>query len=170
MKVDRALITALLPVIAVDLVGVAVTHRLLVVDDRVLAAAAGAVIAGVVLVLAARSTAAQLPSAAAPAAEPSWPEMLARKRSSAEILLRHADGSRGEWDRHIRPLLAREFQASLGYRGATDRAALRDLGSALLGPDLWRWVDPSDAAVLAQADPGPGRDTLVRIIDRLDRL
>lgn len=92
-------------------------------------------------------------------------QWLARTRS----LIEWADGTRGDWDRHLRPLLAREFAQSVGLDAHDEPAT----GLLLFGPELWPWVDPSNIVLAdpdARDDPGPGREALSLILDRLERL
>ncbi|MUL82522.1 MULTISPECIES: hypothetical protein [unclassified Mycolicibacterium] len=109
-------------------------------------------------------------------------ELLAQWKSGTEILIRRADSTRLQWDRHLRPRLAREFSAATRHRQAADPAAFRETGRMLFGPQLWQWVDPDNVAsrVASQAqsglasghpdDPGPGRAILGEILQRLEQL
>ncbi|MEU7137865.1 hypothetical protein ABZ942_00295 [Nocardia sp. NPDC046473] len=163
MKLDRVLIAALVLIVVVDLASLAVGRR-------VLGVATGVVIAVLVLAVAGISTGIDRLPRIESRPESAWGAAISRRQVRAALLLEHVDGSRGEWDRYIRPLLAREFQLSVGYRVGVGSTALREMGRALFGPDLWHWVDPAAAAVSAQGEPGPGRETFVQIIDRMDRL
>ncbi len=79
----------------------------------------------------------------------------------ARALVGWADGSRMDWDRHVRPVLARELaELTRGRRGPGER---------MLGPELWPWVDPGHSFD-APDTPSPGRDGLARVLDRLERL
>ncbi|MBF6355812.1 hypothetical protein IU449_14855 [Nocardia higoensis] len=97
-------------------------------------------------------------------------EMLRRWQARAEMLAARADGTRADWDRHLRPLLAKEFELSAGTRVAKNRRAMQAAGLHLFGPDLWRWVDPTDSEVRDQSTPAPGRATLDEILHRLQRM
>lgn len=97
-------------------------------------------------------------------------EALRRWRSRTEIKLSWSEGSRGDWDRHLRPLLAREFSSSTGHRQTKDRAALVASGRVLFGPTLWQWVDPLNVSFADRDDPGPGRTALDEILERLEKL
>ncbi len=101
------------------------------------------------------------PSAAAP--EPERSESLQRWQARTETLISWSEGTRADWDSHLRPLLVRELR-----KGAvSDPAAF----ATLFGPRLWPWIDPS--AVPRGPDqnqPGPGRAALAEILDRLDTL
>ncbi|WP_067858528.1 hypothetical protein [Nocardia shimofusensis] len=97
-------------------------------------------------------------------------EMLRRWQARAEMLAARADGTRADWDRHLRPLLAKEFELSAGTRVAKNRRAMEAAGLHLFGPDLWRWVDPADSEVRDQSTPAPGRAALDEILGRLQRM
>jgi hypothetical protein len=83
-----------------------------------------------------------------------------------------AEGSRVDWDRHVRPVLAREFTELLRARrdpgGQTQ--AESQAGERMFGSKLWPWVDPSRPFTAEPHRPGPGREGLTRILDRLERL
>lgn len=97
-------------------------------------------------------------------------EMLRHWHARAEMLVDRADGSRADWDRHLRPLLAKEFQLSAGLRVSKNRRALENAGIHLFGAELWRWVDPADSALRDQNTPAPGRAALDEILSRLQRM
>ncbi|MCX0269922.1 hypothetical protein NLM24_04205 [Nocardia zapadnayensis] len=97
-------------------------------------------------------------------------EMLRHWHARAEMLVDRADGSRADWDRHLRPLLAKEFQLSAGVRVSKNRRALESAGIHLFGAELWRWVDPADSALRDQNTPAPGRAVLDEILSRLQRM
>lgn len=88
----------------------------------------------------------------------------------AKAMAGWADGSRVDWDRHVRPALAREFTETL--RARRDPGPLNEstAGERMFGPELWPWVDPSRPFTAEPDRPGPGRAGLVRILDRLERL
>lgn len=97
-------------------------------------------------------------------------EMLRRWQARAEMLAARADGTRADWDRHLRPLLAKEFELSAGTRVAKNRRAMEAAGMHLFGPRLWPWVDPLDSDVRDQSTPAPGRAALDEILGRLQRM
>lgn len=97
-------------------------------------------------------------------------EMLQRWHARAEMLADRADGSRADWDRHLRPLLAKEFELSSGQRVAKNRRAVEAAGVHQFGPELWRWVDPANSALRDQAGRAPGRAALDEILSRLQRM
>lgn len=97
-------------------------------------------------------------------------EVQRRWLARTEMLVRWADRSRGDWDHHLRPLLAREFQAMTGQPRAKSRAALDATGRMKFGDDLWQWVDPFAVSYADRNQPAPGRATLDAILQRLLRL
>jgi len=97
-------------------------------------------------------------------------EMLRHWHARAEMLADRADGTRADWDRHLRPLLAKEFELSTGLRVAKNRKATEAAGIVQFGPELWRWVDPANSALRDQSTPAPGRAALDEILRRLQRM
>ncbi|WP_174184938.1 hypothetical protein [Nocardia barduliensis] len=97
-------------------------------------------------------------------------EMLQRWHARAQMLADRADGTRADWDRHLRPLLAREFELSTGQRVAKNRRAVETAGIHQFGPELWRWVDPANSALRDQTSRAPGRAALDEILSRLQRM
>ncbi|EID81948.1 MULTISPECIES: hypothetical protein [Rhodococcus] len=104
-----------------------------------------------------------------PGMEAERAEATARWMARTESLISWADGTRGDWDHHLRPLLAREFQQSTGQRQGPDPADTAAAGEVFFG-DLWQWVDPECVRRSDRAAPGPGRDVLDRILQRLEQL
>jgi len=97
-------------------------------------------------------------------------EALRQWLSRSEMLISWADRSRGDWDRHLRPLLAREFQMVTGHRQGKDRPALDATGRMTFGADLWQWVDPFAVSYADRDQPAPGRAALDAILQRLVRM
>ncbi|MBH0778506.1 hypothetical protein [Nocardia bovistercoris] len=97
-------------------------------------------------------------------------EMLYHWRARAQMLADRSEGTRADWDRHLRPLLAKEFESSAGLRVAKDRKATEAAGVLQFGPELWRWVDPANSALRDQASSAPGRAALEEILRRLQRM
>jgi hypothetical protein len=95
---------------------------------------------------------------------------LRRWLAQTETLLRWSESSRADWDRHLRPRLAREFEMVTGQRQAKNPAALQATGRMLFGEELWRWVDPGNVARTGGGEPGPGRAALDEILQRLERV
>ncbi|MDO3651138.1 hypothetical protein [Nocardia mangyaensis] len=97
-------------------------------------------------------------------------EMLGRWHARAEMLAARAEGTRADWDRHLRPLLAKEFELSTGLRVAKNRRATEAAGQLQFGPELWRWVDPANSALRDQTGRAPGREALDEILRRLQTM
>jgi integrase len=92
-------------------------------------------------------------------------EALRRWRSRTESTIQWADSTREDWDRHLRPQLAREFVLATRQR---DPVALQATGRIVFGEDLWGWVDPNNVARGRGRDPGPGYATLEEILRRME--
>ncbi|WP_460722263.1 hypothetical protein [Nocardia heshunensis] len=97
-------------------------------------------------------------------------DMLRRWQARAQMLVERSEGSRADWDRHLRPLLAKEFELTSGHRMAKNRRALEVAGQLQFGPELWRWVDPANSALRDQANRAPGREALDEILRRLQNM
>ncbi|WP_327143392.1 hypothetical protein [Nocardia sp. NBC_01327] len=97
-------------------------------------------------------------------------EMLQRWQARAQMLADRAEGTRADWDRHLRPLLAKEFESNSGHRMAKNRRAHEAAGQLQFGPELWRWVDPANSALRDQTNPAPGRPALDEILRRLQNM
>lgn len=101
--------------------------------------------------------------------EPDSPSpYLSRWQARAAMLADNADGSATDWDRRIRPYLAREFQLCLGHRAPGNAAERAELGMAHFGPQLWPWIDPGQTC--RTGETGPGRETFTAIVERMGRL
>ncbi|AEV72279.1 hypothetical protein MycrhN_1664 [Mycolicibacterium rhodesiae NBB3] len=97
-------------------------------------------------------------------------ESLRRWLSRTETLISQADATRRDWDRHLRPTLARQFEMATGQKRSKDRAAYDATGRILFGADLWAWVDPENVSRSGVTEPGPGRAALDEILQRLERV
>ncbi len=87
-----------------------------------------------------------------------------------QALIQWSESTRGDWDHHLRPTLAREFFMATGVQQARDPAAMEATGRMVFGDELWLWVDPQNVLRSSRGDPGPGRATLDEILHRLERL
>jgi hypothetical protein len=94
-------------------------------------------------------------------------ESLRQWRSQTDAAIAWADGTRGDWDRHLRPRLAREFMLATGHKA---RDSQHDTGRMVFGDDLWPWVDASNVAWADREQPGPGRAALEEILRRLEQV
>ncbi len=97
-------------------------------------------------------------------------EHLRRWLARTETLIAWSDSSRSDWDRRLRPMLARQFELAAGQRKAKDPKAFDATGRMLFGEKLWPWVDPENISRGGGHEPGPGRDTLNDILQRLEQL
>lgn len=95
---------------------------------------------------------------------------LQRWLSRTETLISWSESSRADWDRRLRPMLARQFELAAGQRKAKDPNGFDATGRMLFGEGLWPWVDPDNVSRAGSAEPGPGRATLDEILRRLERL
>jgi hypothetical protein len=108
-----------------------------------------------------------------PAAEPDASDLtdsLRRWLSSTETTIRWSDSTRADWDRHLRPMLARRFEMATGQRQAKDRTAFQATGEMLFGAELWQWVNPNNVTHTGDRNPGPGRGKLEEILQRLEQV
>ncbi|BBY66872.1 hypothetical protein [Mycolicibacterium helvum] len=95
---------------------------------------------------------------------------LSRWAERAESQIAWSDSSRADWDRRVRPMLARQFEFATRQPRARNPAALAVTGRILFGDELWRWVDPDNISRTGAQERGPGRAVLIGIIERLERL
>ena len=93
-------------------------------------------------------------------------ESLESWKSQTEAMIRWADSGRAEWDRHLRPRLAREFLLSTRQK---EPAAIEAAGRMLFGDELWPWVDPHNTHPAGRDERGPGRAALDEILRRLEQ-
>lgn len=94
-------------------------------------------------------------------------ESLRRWKSRTEATISRAESTRADWDRHLRPRLAREFIQATRH---TDHTALAATGRIVFGDDLWPWVDPSNISRSGGSEPAPGYPTLAEILRRMEQL
>lgn len=100
-------------------------------------------------------------------------ETLRRWLIKTEILIARADSNRSDWDKYLRPMLARQFELATGQRKTKDPRAFRATALATFGEELWPWVDPDNVSrndADAHVAPGPGRAVLADVLQRLERI
>jgi hypothetical protein len=97
-------------------------------------------------------------------------ESLRRWLSRTETLISRSESTRRDWDRHLRPMLARQFELATGQRRAKDHTAFHATGTMLFGAELWAWVDPQNVSRTGDREPGPGRQALDEILRRLEQV
>lgn len=90
--------------------------------------------------------------------------------SRTQTMIHRSESTRADWDRHLRPILARRFAIATGQKQAKDPAAFDATGRALFGPELWMWVNPHNVSRSGVSEPGPGRATLQDILERLEQV
>jgi len=97
-------------------------------------------------------------------------ESLRRWLSRTETLISRSESTRRDWDRHLRPMLARQFAMATGQRQARNDGAFHATGNMLFGAELWAWVDPQNVSRTGGSEPGPGREALDEILRRLEQV
>ncbi len=90
--------------------------------------------------------------------------------SRTQTLIHRSEATRADWDRHLRPMLARRFAIATGQKQAKDPAAFDATGRTLFGSELWAWVHPNNVSRTGMSEPGPGRATLEEILERLEQV
>jgi hypothetical protein len=90
--------------------------------------------------------------------------------SRTESLIGWSESTRRDWDRHLRPVLARQFEMATSQRKAKDPAAFEATGLVLFGHELWGWIDPENVSRTGRDEPGPGRGVLDEILQRLEQV
>jgi hypothetical protein len=99
-------------------------------------------------------------------------ESLQRWVSRTESMIHWSETTRSDWDRRVRPNLARQFEMATkaAQRRTTDPAAFRATGLMLFGAELWYWVDPDNVVRGGGVRRGPGRRTLEGILECLEQV
>lgn len=95
---------------------------------------------------------------------------LRRWLSTTATTIRWSESTRADWDRHLRPMLARRFGIATGQVQAKDPTAFHATGRMLFGDELWEWVNPNNVTHTGDRRPGPGRAALEEILERLEQL
>ncbi|WP_422743050.1 hypothetical protein ACN27E_16495 [Mycobacterium sp. WMMD1722] len=95
---------------------------------------------------------------------------LQRWAAKTETMISWSESTRSDWDRRLRPMLARQFELATGQRKARNAKAFEATGRMLFGPQLWQWVDPENVSRTGAVEPGPGRSALDEILQRLERV
>jgi hypothetical protein len=97
-------------------------------------------------------------------------ESLRRWLTRTETLVARAETTRADWDKHLRPMLARQFELATGQRKSKDARAFEATADMVFGADLWQWVDPDNVSRTGIDEPGPGRGVLDELLQRLERI
>ena len=130
------------------------------------------VASGVALALVLLSVRRVLGRGAQPAAELEPDDLgdsLRRWLSSTESTIRWSESTRTDWDRHLRPMLARRYEIATGQKQSKDPAAYHAGGRMLFGAELWEWVNPNNVTRTGDRSPGPGRAALGEILRKLEQ-
>jgi hypothetical protein len=159
----RLVATGVLIVVVVELAAFAVLDRELVL------AAVGAMLAMVLMALRLYLVREPGPESGGALANDAA-ESLRRWLSRTETLISRSNSTRRDWDRHLRPMLARQFELATGQRRAKDLTAFHSTGTMLFGAELWAWVDPQNVSRTGDDEPGPGREALDEILRRLEQV
>jgi hypothetical protein len=107
-----------------------------------------------------------------PEAEPASEDLAGLRRwlSATETTIRWSDSTRADWDRHLRPMLARRYEIATGQRQAKDPVAFLATGQMLFGPELWEWVNPNNVSSNGKNERGPGRAAFEEILLKLEQV
>lgn len=97
-------------------------------------------------------------------------ESLRRWMSRTQTLISWSESTRADWDRHLRPMLARQFGIATGQKQNKNPDGFRATGRMLFGDELWAWVDPENVSRTDKHVPGPGRAALDEILRRLEQV
>jgi hypothetical protein len=95
---------------------------------------------------------------------------LRRWLATTETTIRWSESTRSDWDRHLRPMLARRYEIATGQGQAKDPVAFHATGRMLFGAELWDWVNPNNILRSAQREPGPGRAAFEEILRKLEQV
>jgi hypothetical protein len=87
-----------------------------------------------------------------------------------ETLIQWSEGTRADWDRHLRPMLARQFELATGARKTKSANVFHVTAEMVFGKELWPWVDPDNVSPTGRDETGPGRGVLDEILQRLERV
>ncbi|CPR13315.1 hypothetical protein BN971_04625 [Mycobacterium bohemicum DSM 44277] len=96
-------------------------------------------------------------------------DSLRRWLSGTESTIRWSESSRTDWDRHLRPMLARRYEIATGQKQSKDPTAYHSVGRMLFGAELWEWVNPNNVTGTGDRSPGPGRAALGEILRKLEQ-
>jgi hypothetical protein len=97
-------------------------------------------------------------------------DTLRRWLATTETTIRWSESTRADWDRHLRPMLARRYEIATGQRQAKDPAAFQSTGRMLFGAELWEWVNPNNIRRSDDPEPGPGRTAFEEILQKLEQV
>lgn len=95
---------------------------------------------------------------------------LRRWLATTETTIRWSESTRADWDRHLRPMLARRYEIATGQSQAKDPVAFNACGHLLFGAELWEWVNPNNIRRTRDGQPGPGRAAFEEILRKLEQV
>jgi hypothetical protein len=81
-----------------------------------------------------------------------------------------ADVSPRHYDMVTRPLLVRLMASRLADRHGVDLHRQPERARAIVGDDLWWWLDPNRPVEGSSQPPGVDAGTLTRLVERLEKL
>ncbi|MEE6176191.1 hypothetical protein [Mycobacterium sp. 050134] len=136
-------------------------------DRRFVLVAAGAALA--LVLLSVRRALGRGPELGDEAEPDDLGDSLRRWLAATESTIRWSESTRADWDRHLRPMLARRYEITTGQKQSKDRAAYHASGRMLFGPELWEWVNPNNVTRTSDRSAGPGRAALGEILRRLEQ-
>jgi hypothetical protein len=90
-------------------------------------------------------------------------EQVSEQLSWAEVSPRH-------YDMVTRPLLVRLMASRLSEHHGVDLHRQPDQARAIVGDDLWWWLDPTRSVEGSSQPPGVDARTLTRLVERLETL
>jgi hypothetical protein len=141
----------------------------LIVHDRRFVLVASGVALALVLLSVRRVLGHGMQSTAEPDAD-DLGDSLRRWLSTTETTIRWSESTRSDWDRHLRPMIARRYEMATGQRQAKDPVAYHSTGQMLFGDELWEWVNPNNVARGGDGQPGPGRAAFEAILRKLEQV
>lgn len=141
----------------------------LIVHDRRFVLVASGVALALILLSVRRVLAHGTRSTAEPDAD-DLGDSLRRWLATTETTIRWSESTRSDWDRHLRPVLARRYEMATGQRQAKDPAGFHSTGQMLFGDELWEWVNPNNVVRGGDHRPGPGRATFEEILRKLEEV
>jgi hypothetical protein len=97
-------------------------------------------------------------------------ESLRRWLARTQTMVAWSETTRSDWDKHLRPMLARQFELATGQRMSKDPRAFHATAELVFGAELWQWVDPDNVSRTGGSEPGPGRMVLDEVLRRLERV
>ena len=97
-------------------------------------------------------------------------DSLRRWLATTKTTIRWSESTRSDWDRHLRPMLARRYEIATGQKQSKDSAAYHATGRMLFGAELWEWVNPNNVTRSGDREPGPGRVALEEILRKLEQV